>query len=187
MNTSTSILGISDHAMIVTDIDIIPQYVKQRQRKFYIFSKANWDNIQEDMCKLSDSIMNSVKGSSIEELWKTFKDVIQHSIDRNIPSKVCLKPKSLPWFSSNFKKMVRCKSRLYRRAKKPNQWSSFKSFQKHCKKAFKSAELNHINDKTNSKPFWRYVKYRRQDTVGVPSSKGGTGYQCQQGKGPNYG
>ena len=68
VKTSTSIPGISDHAMIVTDIDIIPQYVKQTQRKFYIFSKANWDNIQEDMCKLSHSIMNSVKGSSIEEL-----------------------------------------------------------------------------------------------------------------------
>ena len=33
VKTSTSIPGISDHAMILTDIDIIPQYVKQRQRK----------------------------------------------------------------------------------------------------------------------------------------------------------
>ena len=73
---------------------------------------ANWDNIQEDLCKLSDSIMNTVKCSSIEELWKTFKDGIQHSMDRNIPSKVRSKRKSLPWFNSNLKKMVWRKSRL---------------------------------------------------------------------------
>ena len=61
-------------------------------------NKANWDNIQEDLCKLSDSIMNTVKGSSIEELWKTFKDGIQHSMDRNIPSKSV--PKGNPYLGS---------------------------------------------------------------------------------------
>ena len=56
---------------------------------------------------------------------------------------------------------------------KKKQWSSFKTFQKQCKKAFKRAEINHNNDviqkgldENNSKPFWRYVKSRRQDSVG---------------------
>ena len=45
-------------------------------------------------------------------------------------------------------------------------------------KAFKKAEINHINDviqkgidEDNSMTFWRYVKSRRQDSVGVPSLK----------------
>ena len=81
-------------------------------------------------------------------------------------------------FNRNLKKMVRRKARLYRPAKTSNQWTSFKTYQKHCKKSFKKAEINHINDviqkgldEINSKPFWRYVKSRRQDSVGVPPLK----------------
>lgn len=70
------------------------------------------------------------------------------------------------------------KSRLYKHAKKTNQWDTFKTFQKDCKKAFKKAEIQHINDtiqkgldENNSKPFWRYVKSRRQDSIGVAPLK----------------
>ena len=35
VKTSTPIPGISDHAMIVTDIDIIPQYVKHPASNLY--------------------------------------------------------------------------------------------------------------------------------------------------------
>ena len=80
--------------------------------------------------KLSESIIGHVNSSSIEELWNTFKDGIQQSMDKNIPSKVCSKRKSLPWFNRNLK-IVRHKARLYRRLKKSNQWTSFKTYQKH--------------------------------------------------------
>ena len=40
VKTSTSVPGISDHAMIVTDMDILPQFIRQKPRKFFIFSKA---------------------------------------------------------------------------------------------------------------------------------------------------
>ena len=41
VKTSSSVPGISDHSMVVTDIDIIPKHIKQKPRKIYIFSKAN--------------------------------------------------------------------------------------------------------------------------------------------------
>ncbi|WAQ98000.1 hypothetical protein MAR_022373 [Mya arenaria] len=61
------------------------------------------------------------------------------------------------------------------------QWGLFKQYQRECKKVFKKAEVNHINntiqkglEENNSKPFWRYVKSRRQDSVGVaPLKKAG--------------
>ena len=178
VKSSTSVPGISDHAMVVTDIDIIPQYIKQKPRKLYIFSKANWDNIYDDMDILSRKITCSPSSSTIEDLWCSFKTGIEQSMDRNIPTKVCKNRKSLPWYNRNLKRMVRRKSRLYKHAKKSNQWGSFKAFQKTCKKAFKKAEINHINNviqkglsENNSKPFWRYVKSRRQDSIGVSPLK----------------
>ena len=48
--------------------------------------------------------------------------------------------------------------------------------QRQCKKAFKEAKVNHINDvineglqNKNSKPFWRYVLSRKQDKIGIIS------------------
>ena len=171
VKTSSSVPGISDHAMVVTDIDIIPQNIKQKPRKIYIFSKANLDNIFDDMDQLSSEFTNSPASSSMEELWDTFKTGVEQSIDKNIPTKVCKNRKSLPWYNRGLKKMVR---RKVKHTKRSNQWGSFKAFQKTCKKAFKKAEINHINNviqkglnENNPKPFWRYVKSRRQDNVGV--------------------
>ena len=54
----------------------------------------------------------------------------------------------------------------------------FKQFQKLCKKEFKQAETDYINktiqdglDNNNSKPFWRYIKSKRQDNIGVAPMK----------------
>ena len=146
MKTSTSIPGISDHAMVVTDIDIIPQHIKQKPRKIYIFSKGNWDKIFDDMGQLSGENTRAPPSSTVEDLWDSFKSGIGKTMDRNIPTKVCNNRKSLPWYNRDLKRMVRRKSRLYKHARKSNQWNTFKAFQKTCKKEFKKAEINHINN-----------------------------------------
>ena len=81
-------------------------------------------------------------------------------------------------FSYKLRRMTRRKARLYKHAKKSKQWTEFKSFQRQCKKAFKEAEVNHINDVINeglqiknSKPFLRYVKSRKQDNIGISPLK----------------
>ena len=84
MKTSTSIPGISDHVMVVTDIDIIPQHIKQKPRKIYIFSK-----IFDDMDQLSSEISRAPPSSTVEDLWISFKSGIGKSMDRNVPTKVC--------------------------------------------------------------------------------------------------
>ena len=68
--------------------------------------------------------------------------------------------------------------KTYKHAKRSNHWGPFKAFQRKCKKAFKEAEINHNKNiiqkglnENNPKPFWRYVKSRRQDNVGVSPLK----------------
>ena len=160
VNTSKLILGISDHAMVVTDIDIIPQHIKQKPRKIYIFSKANWDKIFDDMDQLSSEITIAPPTSAVEDLWDSFKSGFGKYMDTNIPTKVCSNRKSLPWYNKDLKRMVRRKSRLYKHAKKSNQWNTFKAFQKTCKKEFKkpkstTSTMSYRRDlmKTTPSPF----------------------------------
>ncbi|KAH3877157.1 hypothetical protein DPMN_001014 [Dreissena polymorpha] len=82
-------------------------------------------------------------------------------------------------------RMTKRKARLHKKAKITNNWDTYKRYQKHCKKDFKKAEIDYINntiqsglDENNTKPFWRYVKSRRKDNTGVaPLKKIGSTYE----------
>ena len=176
---SQSIPGISDHAMVVTDSDVKPIYNKQKPRKIYLFSKANWEEIYKACDILSNEIIQMVHDKlKVESIWEKFKAGIQSAMDSYIPSKIFKKKNLVPWFNGKLKKMTKRKGRLYRHAKKSKQWTEFKNYQKLCKREFKKAEMDYVNktiqegfEKNNSKPFWRYIKSKRQDNIGTAPLK----------------
>jgi hypothetical protein len=47
--TSTNIPGISDHAIVVTDIDTKPYYQNTNPRKSYVWAKADWEQVNQDL------------------------------------------------------------------------------------------------------------------------------------------
>ena len=67
---------------------------------------------------------------------------------------------------------------MYNKAKKTKDWSKYKQFQKACRKHMRKAEWDYINsailegmEKQNSKPFWKYIKSKQQDNIGVSPLK----------------
>lgn len=144
VKTSTSVPGISDHSMVITDLNILPQVIKQKPRKTYIYSKADWANIQQDSDRLSDTITRLDPSTPVEALWNSFKTGISDIMDKHIPSKMCKNRKSLPWFNKTLLRMTKRKARLYKHAKSSHQWQTYNEFQE-CKRAFKKAEIDHIN------------------------------------------
>ena len=116
--------------------------------------------------------------STVEEVWESFKQGITDSISKNVPSKLSSTRTSLPWINNKFRKMLRRKQRLYRQAKKTNTWSNYRSCQREIKRELRKAECNFINNtieeglkSNNMKPFWRYIKSRNQDNIGVSPLK----------------
>ena len=78
---SQSIPGISDHAMVVTDSDVKPIYNKQKPRKIYLFSKANWEEIYKACDILSNEIIHMVHDIlKVESIWEKFKAGIQSAM-----------------------------------------------------------------------------------------------------------
>lgn len=61
---STSIPGISDHAMAVTSIKILPRLI----RKCYMFSKANWETIYSDDKKVSEKVTSLPLATGVDKL-----------------------------------------------------------------------------------------------------------------------
>ena len=179
VKSSISVPGLSDHEAIVTDIDIKPVYSRQQRRKIYKYSQANWDQLKQDCVKTSsDTIDKANSGATIDETWETFKEGILHSMDNNIPSRLSSLRPTLPWVNRSIKKMLRRKQRLYRQAKKNNTWQNYRHYQREVKRSIRKAEYNYVNNmleegfkNNDSKPFWRYIKSRKQDSIGVSPLK----------------
>ena len=186
VKNSNSTPGISDHAMVVTDFEVLPHIVKHNQGRCYIIQKANWSGIKHATAELSSLVQTRVENKEdIEDVWSFFKSSLSKILDDNVPSKIMKGRKSLPWFSHSLKRMVRRKMRLYKKAKKTqnqerkkNAWKQYTEFQKTCKRSFKEAEENfilssvlHGLEENNSKPFWRYVSSKRRDRTGIPALK----------------
>jgi hypothetical protein len=116
-------------------------------------------------------------GSSVQNIWDIFKTELIGYLDKHIPSKLIRSKSHLPWINHNIRKIFKKKTRLYHQAK-TNKWTNYKHFQKECKSQVRKAEWNYINDtmmeglqNNNSKPFWKYVKSRKQDHIGVSPLK----------------
>jgi hypothetical protein len=96
----------------------------------------------------------------------------------------------LPWLSPSLKRLCKKKKRLFKKAKSSSstykdskrseenrnspEWREYKHFANKTKKSIRRAERSHINNilkaaerDKNCKPFYSYVKSKRQDSSGV--------------------
>jgi hypothetical protein len=75
--------------------------------------------------------------------------------------------------------MLRRKARFHKHAKRTGNFKECRHFQKECKRQFRKAEWDHINniilsegfENNNSKPFCNYMKFKKQDSIGVAPLK----------------
>ena len=112
--------GISDHDIVVVDSDTKPFYAKQRPRKCFVFSRANWDQLKTDIKDISAEIVRQ--------------------FNSNIPSKLKTSKHSVPWINREVKRTLRRKARLFKKAKKTNNWTSYRKCQIQCKQKLRKAE-----------------------------------------------
>jgi hypothetical protein len=135
---------------------------------------------------LNDKLLHNFSQTGIENSWQHFKTGVLDIMDKHIPSKLTSTRYNLPWLNHTLRKMTRKKKKLYDRARKygrPKDWSKFKAYKKDSEKAIKTAHTKYISDildksleDKNPKPFWKYVKQMRKDSVGVaPIKEKGTG------------
>lgn len=135
--------------------------------------------LKKDCSKISKKICDLINGNTnIEELWSIFKNLILESVANHVPAKMSRSKKSLPWINNNLRKMLKKKSRLYKKAKSSNNWVKYKQFSKDVKRCLRRSEWSHTNqvildgfENNNSKPFWSYVKAKKQENVGVSPLK----------------
>ena len=173
-NTSV-IPGISDHDIVITDSFIKPHYQKFKKRTVLLFKKANWEALKAKCVTISAELETMYnEGTDMDTMWNSFKSKLNSAINESIPSKSFVQRNDLPWMTKKLKKMSKKKAKLHKQATTTHQWGNYRQFQKECKKAFKKAEDDYTNniiqqglEENNPKPFWKFIKSKKQDNVGV--------------------
>ena len=115
---------------------------------------------------------------SVEKNWTEFKEGLRKVILKYIPEKIIREKHHLPWISQSIKQLLRRKKRRYnkaKRTKKAKHWEDYRKIQQEYRNTVKIAHEKYLQDlfeddkgKPNKK-FWRMIKARRKDDIGIPA------------------
>lgn len=84
----STVLGVSDDdGAIIADSDVIPAFSKKQPRKIFIFSKAHWQNMKDDVADFGRSFLVNLHTKTTDQNWNSIKECIQKTIEDNVPSK----------------------------------------------------------------------------------------------------
>ena len=123
-------------------------------------------------------LLNDTSPRSIEENWHFFHYHFTEVINDNVPSKFAHKRTHLPWMTVELQRLIRKKQHVYNRMKtyhQENDRTECKMLQKRVSQMLKSQHKSYITNIMSStndkKPFWQYIKTKRQENVGVNTLK----------------
>ncbi|KAJ8036585.1 hypothetical protein HOLleu_20604 [Holothuria leucospilota] len=111
--------GISDHDVVIVNALFKPKVFRPPKRKVFLYHKANFSNIDNDMEELNSKLTPKlISSSSMDELYELFMTTLFNSIDKNIPAKLSSSRFSYPWVNRLIKRDIKRKQRLYDKVKK---------------------------------------------------------------------
>ena len=185
--------GMSDHSVIVTEVNMKARLGKKTPRQIYIYGKGDMNAVKKDMDDLYQSSFSNIdENEPVDYLWSTFTKGLLDSVKKTIPQKTTSRRWNLPYITTNIKRLINTKKKLYNKAKKTQSetdWSRFKKIRKmYIKSKLRKAHDNYISDildlgsldeqgtqpkLTIGKKFWSYIRAQKKDTVGIPLLKVG--------------
>ena len=183
VKSCNAIPGLSDHEVIIADCLIKAKICKKVPRTIHQWSRADWDKLKADTTKFKDSYLSQHESRSVDENYNIINDHITNIMETHVPSKLSRSANKNPWLTNSVKRMCRKKQRLFNRARrthKRSHWERYKAHKRDTLKAVRRARWSYVNDilqlsldSGDSKPFWKYIKSQRQDSVGVSPLKSG--------------
>ena len=180
--------GISDHDIVYAEIvKHKPVKHKQTPRKIPLYKKAKWDSIRSDLSFLLETIQNKLLvGADVNQLWDTFTNNLQESINNHVPQKIAKSKDEFQWITKEIKQMIRRRDRMYKRKNKSNHQddiNKFKKVKQLVQRKMRQAYWNYIeevisiehvpeqNNRTNTTKFWTFIKHRKKDNSTIPGLK----------------
>ena len=179
--------GMSDHDIVITDLDLKRRPQKKNPRRIYIYKRADTDSLKKVISDSWNKFLHTEPlQKCVEDNWKYFKDMTTTAMQHHIPTKMLSGRWNIPWLTPALRKMMRKKQRYYNRAKRTlneHDWKSFKNLRKTFKAKLADAHNKYVldlldwptgdNPPTTSKKFWSYIKSIRNESTGIGTLNSG--------------
>ena len=136
--------------------------------------------------KLSKSyfLLSSPELQTVDENWKRISGFLKKCMEDLIPSKMSKSRRHLPWITTDLKRKMRKRDRLFKKARRhpsTSRWKTYSQYRNMVTKLVHQAHHDYVNNiignslQDNPKAFWSYVKHCRAENVGIPSLRSDKG------------
>ena len=109
--------GMSDHDIVLANVDFKAEINKKPPRYVNVYSKANWSDLKSDLNNYQHTFFTTnPHEKSIEENWKSLKDAVSKATIAYIPQKKISSRWNLPYLTNELKRKIRKKHRRYKKS-----------------------------------------------------------------------
>ena len=125
--------------------------------------------------------LNSTTQRGVNENWEYIYEQCSQLIQEMVPKKTIGSKFHLPWMNAALKRPIKKKQRTYNRAKKyqrTEDWDEYKRLQHQTKCMTRQQHKQYLSNNSNPesgnnkmKPFWHYIKSKRQDNIEIGALK----------------
>ena len=134
--------GISDHDVPLIEMDLKPIRVTKKPHEVPQYKSADWegfsDYITEELNKASpDLTINAPPDTDVNLMWNKLRDILTDGIRKFIPHRKTRARLDLPYITSDIRKLIRRRDRLYNQMVKARQMLQIMVAQLHSKCATK--------------------------------------------------
>ena len=184
-----NIPGIStanEHEALLLEVQLQVKTTKKKPHKVFQWNKVDWEALKRDASQFNEDFLTSEADASndADTHFTKFESFID-SLLQKVPTRMTKVREDVPWLTPSLKRAVRKKQRLYnswKRTKSASKRAAFEEHQTTVNKALKFSRWQYINgivhkadQEKSSKPFYRYVKSCKSESVGVQPLKDSDG------------
>ena len=156
-----------------------------------MYDKADETELKCEIAAMRQGFLTTCSLRTANENWQYFTTRLQQIVNTLVPKKIVRGRHlrhDLPWLDPLLRRKIGKKNRFNRRAKKAKphnrhqRWEAYRNLQHSVKEEIKVAYNHYINslfeDEETGKPsknFWKTIKAKRRDQVGIPPLQGKNG------------
>ena len=148
VNRTEILPGISDHEIVLCELDIIPATNKLIKRSIPLYRKADWKLLSDHIKNIEIKILNSPNSSIRGVHLEYFQNDLKNGVNKCIPHKTASNKANLPWITSEIKHLMRKRDRVYK--------SKLKTGSEHYNNIFKTLKAE-IQRKLR-RSYWDYIQ-----------------------------
>ena len=166
--------------MVLIQLNCKPIILKKMPIQILLFNKSNWEAIISGLNSFYHDWLNvDIANVNANTLWIQFHDKLLYLIDNHVPHKTARKKCGLSWITTEIRRTIRKRNRLYSMYKTSNSpvfYDQFKSLKWDIQKRIHISHQQYISslvfDDSNclhdNNKFWTYIKILRKDKQSIP-------------------